>query len=299
MSDNPNPPRPRWLLPAVLVVLVIGVGWYVGTTMRSPGPDTGQPAADNASPIYRDIGGVVVRLDPEAESITVDHEEIPGFMRAMVMDLKVAEPRELQGLAPGDAILFDMVRIQGVYQIVNIRPAEPQSGGAPDAAAGPDDALNVGDHVPDLALVSARGEAFRLHELEPRHKLITFFYARCPIEHFCPAQAQRLAELQQHVAESDADVHLVRLTLDAEHDTTAVLAGYAERVGADPALWTLAGGPDGEAIRRFAHRAGARVARHDDSYEIDHALVALRVDGTRVVDRAYGLEAMQRMVEGM
>jgi Cu/Ag efflux protein CusF len=36
----------------------------------------------------------------------VRHEEIPGFMEAMAMDFKLADPSEVEGLNPGDKIAF-------------------------------------------------------------------------------------------------------------------------------------------------------------------------------------------------
>ena len=299
MSNTTAPSPRRWLVPVALVVAVGVAGWYIGTPLRDQ-PDETQTNAEDPTigSIHRDIRGQVVRLAPEDASFTVDHEEIPGFMRAMVMDLQVLEPRELRGLAPGDEILFDLAEIEGTFKAVRIRLADPDD---TPASAAPDDVepLRPGDHVPDLALVDARGERFRLHEFPPRHKVITFFYARCPLEHFCPDQSRRLAELQGYLEEAGRDVHLLSLTLDAEHDGADVLAGYADRFNADPARWTLAGGDDPEAIRRFARQVGARVRTHEVTYEIDHALVAVRVDGTRIVDSVYGLEAIEAMVRGM
>src|SRR5690606_13290431 len=102
------------------------------------------------------------------------------------------------------------------------------------------DPLGRGDLVPDLVLLDTQGQPFRLREMKQRQKLITFFYARCPLKTFCPAQSARLARLQRHLADTGSDVHLLSLTLDAEHDRPDVLAGYAERFNADPARWTLA-----------------------------------------------------------
>ena len=39
----------------------------------------------------------------------IDHEEIPGFMAAMVMPFKVKDAAELEGLKPGAVLEFDYV----------------------------------------------------------------------------------------------------------------------------------------------------------------------------------------------
>jgi cytochrome oxidase Cu insertion factor (SCO1/SenC/PrrC family)/Cu/Ag efflux protein CusF len=294
----------RWLVSILVLIGAIATGWYVGTRVGSGGTESrGQAEQAGQDPdgkrIYRNIAGRVVRVDAGAGELRVDHDEIDGLMGAMVMDLDVVEPRELAGLNGGDKILFDLVGIGSSYKAIRIRPFSGTAGEAGHATAIPENPLDRGDIMPDLALIGADGRGFRLHEMQSRHKIITFFYARCPVREFCPAQSESLARLQRHLESSDADVHLLSLTLDGEHDSTGILSAYAERVGADAGRWTIAGGEDPEAIREFAHRAGARIGVRPDSYEIDHALIGLRIDGNRIVDRVYGLEGIDKMVRGM
>ncbi len=300
--SHPRKSGLRLAVPLGAVVLAVGAGLLLGERF---GQADDADEAEGAHPrgggeLHRDIAGKVVRVSPEEGVLTVDHEEIEGFMGAMVMDLNVFQRKELLGLSAGDEILFDLARIGDTYQAVRIRRRGAEARPPEDAAEAPvADPLGPGDQVPDLELVDWRGEKFRLRELEPRHKLITFFYARCPLKDFCPAQSQRLAKLQAYIAETGVPLHLVSLTLDAEHDGPQVLAGYAARFSVDPARWTLAGGEDTEALRSFAHRAGAGVKAQEGGYQIDHALVALRVDGDRIVDRVYGLDAMEALVKGL
>ena len=93
-----------WLRGALLVLLAVGVGWFVGTRMTTGGASADHESTDQ---IYRDVAGRIVRLAPDDGMMTVDHEEIEGFMPAMVMDLRVADWRELAGFSPGDDIIFD------------------------------------------------------------------------------------------------------------------------------------------------------------------------------------------------
>jgi protein SCO1 len=300
ITNQTRNPVARWGVMVLVVVAAVAAGWYIGSRAGSDPAET-TPDATRQAGVYRDVAGRVVRLAPEEGTVTVDHEAIEGLMAAMVMDFEVVDPAELRDLSPGDPILFDLVRIGDAYQAVRFRRPGVDGGGA-DAgaeAAPPADALGPGDLLPDLVLFDADGQRFRLHEMAPRHKLITFFYARCPLENFCPAQATRLSQLQQHIEQSGSELHLVSLTLDAEHDGLEVLRDYARHYAADPTRWTLAGGEDPAAVREFAHRAGARIYAHADSYVIDHALVALRVDGNRIVDRVYGLEAIEKLTRGM
>ena len=55
--------------------------------------------------------GVVIAADPDttqfgSATITVDHEEIPGFMGPMEMMYSVSSPDLLEGIEPGDRVAF-------------------------------------------------------------------------------------------------------------------------------------------------------------------------------------------------
>ena len=286
-----------WIYWVGLFLVGVGLGWYLSGRTTGGEDDAAAVSGQGGSQIHHDISGTIVRIAPEDGSMTVDHQAVEGFMPAMVMDLQLADPGELAAFSPGDAIIFDLVSIGSNLQAVRLRPADGPAPSASDRE--PENPLGRGDLVPDLDLYDAAGNRFRLGEMEQRHKVVTFFYIRCPLQDFCPTQSQRLAQLQEHVPRTAGGVHLVSLSLDSENDGAEDLAMYAERFGAEPDRWTLAGSEDAEAIREFADRAGARITRDGESPWIDHALIAVRVDGDRIVDLVYGLEAIEGLVQGM
>ncbi len=55
------------------------------------------------------LTGRVVSIDKSAQSITVDGEEIPGFMAAMTMPYQVKDMTVLEKLSPGDQIKAEIV----------------------------------------------------------------------------------------------------------------------------------------------------------------------------------------------
>ena len=57
------------------------------------------------APQYEGIG-VIIATDPSASRLIVDHEEIRGFMAAMVMGYVVDSPVLLDGLMEGDRVRF-------------------------------------------------------------------------------------------------------------------------------------------------------------------------------------------------
>lgn len=54
--------------------------------------------------------GVVKNVDKDAGKVTIDHEDIPGYMEAMEMSAGVADAAMLDQVAVGDAVDFDLRR---------------------------------------------------------------------------------------------------------------------------------------------------------------------------------------------
>lgn len=51
-----------------------------------------------------DIKGKIVSLDAAKKTVRLDHEDIPGFMKAMEMDFSVQDAKILTGLKAGDQV---------------------------------------------------------------------------------------------------------------------------------------------------------------------------------------------------
>ena len=58
---------------------------------------------------YKAIG-VVKSVDTEAGKITIDHEDIPGYMAAMQMNEAVRDAKMLETIKPGDKVEFELER---------------------------------------------------------------------------------------------------------------------------------------------------------------------------------------------
>ena len=82
------------------------------------GGGTGQQKA--ASEKQYDIKGKVVAVAPDKGAVTLDHEEIPGLMKAMKMEYHVANPKELEGLKPRDQIQGRLKAESGKYTITHL-----------------------------------------------------------------------------------------------------------------------------------------------------------------------------------
>jgi Cu/Ag efflux protein CusF len=65
--------------------------------------------APQAPPELHPVRARVLRVEAGGRLLAVHHEAIPGEMAAMEMTLPVADPAQARGLAPGDAIRFELV----------------------------------------------------------------------------------------------------------------------------------------------------------------------------------------------
>ena len=206
-----------------------------------------------------EVRGQILSVDPSRSEVLVDHEDIPGFMPAMVMPYKVSDAELLQGKKPGDLITATLV----VEEVDAYLSTMTTTGHAPikNPGAGPaitdSDLLKEGDTVPAVALVDESGRPMRLSDLRGHRVALTFIYTRCPLPDFCPLMDKHFAALQQQIRSSKdlADVRLVSITLDPEFDTPAVLQKHAKVVGANPATWTFLTG-DREQVLAVAKQFG-------------------------------------------
>jgi Cu/Ag efflux protein CusF len=70
-----------------------------------------------------DLKGKIVAVDHDKRTVTVDHEEIVGLMRAMKMTFGVEDPKLLDGLAAGDAITGKLKAAGTKYNLVEVHKA--------------------------------------------------------------------------------------------------------------------------------------------------------------------------------
>jgi Cu/Ag efflux protein CusF len=78
-----------------------------------------KPANTAEIQTYKAVG-VVKNTDADAGKITVDHEEIPGYMAAMEMTEAVADAKMLEAVKTGDKIEFELQRTNSNLLITKI-----------------------------------------------------------------------------------------------------------------------------------------------------------------------------------
>lgn len=91
--------------------------------------------------------------------------------------------------------------------------------------------------VPPFSLTDHLDQPFGMDQLAGKFWVGNFIFTRCTAT--CPVQTANLGRLRQQLEKlpGGADVQLVSITVDPDHDTSEVLAAYANRAGVDSEDW--------------------------------------------------------------
>ena len=178
------------------------------------------------------LRGKITATDQADGHITVQHGAIPGYMEAMTMAYKVAQPETISELHAGDMITARVVvgydaagPLSPVLDnIVVVGQARPDTKPAVQYHV-----PQVGDAVPDFALVNQSGKTIHVAQFRGKVVLLTFIYTRCPLADFCPRMSANFAEIDKALAsdaKAYAGTHLLSVSFDPKYDTPAVLRSY-------------------------------------------------------------------------
>ncbi|MGA3087962.1 MAG: SCO family protein [Terriglobales bacterium] len=233
-----------------------------------------------------DLKGQVLDKKPATNEITVNHEDIPGFMSAMTMSYSVKDKTGFQQVEPGDVIAADVITAKNgnEYWLENIRITD--ASGRKTIKPATVHRLDIGERVPDLSLVNQDGKSFRLDDFKGKAVLITFIYTRCPMPTFCPRLSNQFAKIQNDLAKTPVDfakTHLVTISFDPKYDTPPVLRKYGlAYLDNDPAgfsHWDFASAKEGD-LRKIADAFGLEYFEEDNQIAHSMVIVLMSPEGT-------------------
>jgi len=216
-------------------------------------------AACNREPPARQyqLQGQILAIEPARSEVLIRHGAITGFMPAMTMPFTVKDGGLLSGKEPGDLVTATLVVTDLNAHLSSLTRTGHAPLEVPAAASNAPPILLPGEPVEDALLVDQQGKPRPFSGFKGHRVAITFIYTRCPLPEFCPLMDRQFAAVQRTIAGQNdlRDVRLVTATLDPEFDTPAVLRQHADRLKADPAVWTfLTGEP--AAVTKFALQFG-------------------------------------------
>jgi len=178
------------------------------------------------------LRGKIVSTDAASGTITVDAGPIPGYMEAMTMPYKLAQPNVIGELHPGDLITAHVLVDYDAAgpldpkldQIVVVGQARPDYKPASQYHV-----PQAGDAVPNFELLNQSGRTIHLEQFRGKVLLLTFIYTRCPMADFCPRMSANFSEIDKALAADKAlyaRTHLLSVSFDPEYDTPKVLRSY-------------------------------------------------------------------------
>ena len=180
--------------------------------------------------------GKVETVDGQSGSAFIYGDDIPGFMDSMGMSYKIKPATTVRQLSPGDVISADVVTIaanpkdenaEPDYWLENVKVTSHAN--SPPAAA--PSALHIpapGEPVPDFSFTNQDGRRISIAQYRGKVLLVTFIYTRCPFPDFCPRMSSNFDEIYKQLGANPAlaDIHLLSISFDPEHDTPKILRDY-------------------------------------------------------------------------
>lgn len=220
-----------------------------------------------------ELKGKVVSVDRAKGEVSVDHEEVKGYMAAMRMDFPVRDAEALKVMEAGDQLQAALVVADdGSYWLDGPVITKGLAGGPSTPPAGSNEP-QPGAEVPDVKLVNQDGRPLSPRQFKGRALVVTFIYTRCPIPNYCPLMSTNFAQLNSAILADEGlrkGARLLSVTLDPEYDKPAVLKAYgATYAGGKFDNWDFATGEPPE-VRRLAESLGLSYKAEGD--EVIHSL---------------------------
>ena len=258
------------------LVLFVGCG-------REPASTGSVPAGATRS---FDTRGVVREIAADRRKAVIRHEDIPGYMPRMTMELTVRDPRELEGIAVGDQITFRLHATADTHWIDTLRRvglAEEETV-VFEPLFIPKDVpeLQAGELLPDHEFMGEDGRAVRLSDYRGRAVAFTFFFTRCPLPDFCPRMNLRFKEARELMLTASngaTNWQFLCVSFDAEFDRPNVLSSYGGFYrGGNADRWLFAAARP-EVLADLAPRLDLMVAREGGSFSHNLRTVVLDPQG--------------------
>ena len=220
-----------------------------------------------------ELKGKVVAVNRAKGEVSLDHEEVKGYMAAMTMDFPVRDAEALKVMEPGDQVqAFLVINDDSSYWLDSPVITKGLGGAAVTPPAGSAEP-RPGAEVPEVKLVNQDGRPLSPKQFRGRALVVNFIYTRCPLPDQCPLLSTNFARLNAAIAGDAAlskRAHLLSVTLDPEYDTPAVLKSYGSTyAGGKFDNWDFATGDPAE-VKRLAEFFGLMYKAEGD--QVIHSL---------------------------
>jgi len=168
-----------------------------------------------------------------------------------------------------------------ILAIVSLAAAVTLSACGDREARGDYPAANVNDCLPNVSLIDQNGTSVSLASLKGKPVLVDFIYTSCTST--CPMLTAKMAAIAHALGPAlGADVRIVSISLDPEHDNPAELATYAKSHNANDNGWIFLTGPPEKIDQLLAQFKLHRMREGDGSITHSVSAFLLGPDGHQV-----------------
>ena len=94
---------------------------FVGAFLFLATAGCSEKQPEKVSPKSYDVHGKVTAIRPDRTGVTLDHDDIPGLMKAMTMEFPVKDAKVLDGLEVGDQVQGKLLVESGKYLITELK----------------------------------------------------------------------------------------------------------------------------------------------------------------------------------
>ena len=246
------------------------------------------PVAADTNILVFHTKGLVKGVD-EGGGLTVEHEEMPGYMAAMTMPFNVKDKNDIEGINVGYEISFKYTvtsEDSWIDNIILLRSSNYESKGVKKNKPAPTGAgenyFTIGDTIEDFNFLSHKNETTKLSDFRGKVIVITFIYTRCPVPNFCPRLSLRFKSALDILSAdtlNQSAYHFLSITFDPEYDTPEMLNQYATSYKSnDHKNWTFLT-PGAAESDDFSRKVGVVVTRDEkNNLSWDHNLRTLIID---------------------
>jgi len=148
-------------------------------------------------------------------------------------------------------------------------------------AAGDYPASNGNNCLPDVSLIDQHGQAISLASLKGKPVLIDFIYTSCAST--CPVLTSKMAAVARELGPAlGANVTIVSITLDPEHDGPAQLGAYAKSQAVESNSWLFLTGKPADIDQVLAAFKLRRMRESDGSIMHSVSAFLLGPDGHQI-----------------
>ena len=175
-------------------------------------------------PIYNNVIGVIKEVKEEEQKLLIDHEEIPGFMEKMIMNLNVHNSIDLNKFSEDDSISFSLFITDKNHFTSNYKKLGKSS--SYDNTFWEEDendpylSKSIGDTLDNVFFLDLESNKVSLNDINSDLKLISLIFTRCPIPNMCPAV---VANNQYLAYNFNDNVQFIIISFDYLYDRPEVL----------------------------------------------------------------------------